>query len=67
MKKHQCIYTCKISRTRIKSKLQTVINNLIPLPCTFWSCEGPNKPFEHMKTCSKCGAIKELRQLKKEL
>lgn len=38
-----------------------VLEVLEQTPCTFWACDGPDKPYEHMKTCSNCALIQYLR------
>ena len=36
------------------------------VPCQFWSCEGWEQPFVHMKTCYVCAEIQRLTKLVKE-
>lgn len=35
--------------------------------CTFWACEGPDAPFQDMKTCGRCQTIHEIRKTLKNL
>jgi hypothetical protein len=35
--------------------------------CSFWACEGPDAPPEHMMTCSRCWAIHGLREAIEDL
>ena len=44
--------------------LNKVINALEHTKCDFWACDGPDKPFIHMKTCNTCYALQCLRRLK---
>ena len=56
------------SRTQIKNDLQAVISDLVErVGCTFWPCPGPNAPRADMETCCVCHAIKDLREIKKEI
>ncbi len=36
------------------------IETLRTVPCTFWACQGPDEPFEHMVTCSLCQTIQDM-------
>jgi hypothetical protein len=45
-----------------KARLRDWIRTLKAMECTFWACEGPDKPFVHMMTCTKCQLIKEMRE-----
>lgn len=58
----------KPSRTALKKRLQTKINELVNAgACTFWACPGPNQPFVNMATCRVCSAIKDLRKIRDDL
>jgi hypothetical protein len=41
--------------------IELAIRTLDGGECMFWACEGPDKPFEGMKTCRRCTAIQDLR------
>ena len=43
--------------------IRKVIADLEITPCSFWACDGPDKPFVSMKTCRVCFSIQELRKL----
>ena len=38
------------------------IETLESTGCVFWACEGPDVPFEGMKTCKVCSTIQDLRE-----
>lgn len=44
-----------------KTKLREWIRDLKAMPCSFWACDGPDKPFVHMATCRKCQLIMDMR------
>jgi len=44
-----------------RAALQTAIDTLLGVDCTFWACEGPDVTPESMKTCSVCWKIHDLR------
>lgn len=46
--------------------LDDALNLLADTPCSFWACEGPEKP-EDMKTCSKCWAMISIASVKMRL
>ena len=39
--------------------LDATLELLSGTPCSFWACRGPQRP-EHMITCSKCWAMREI-------
>ncbi|MGI5414293.1 hypothetical protein [Actinomadura luteofluorescens] len=43
--------------------IRKVIADLEITPCSFWACDGPDKPFVSMKTCRVCSSVQELRKL----
>jgi hypothetical protein len=46
-----------------KIKIREIIKDLKKCDCSFWACDGPDKPYVSMKTCLICVSIKELRTL----
>lgn len=57
----------KLTKRETVQRLRKVQGALESIGCTFWACPGPNKPVEDMATCRTCMAIKEIRQLIKDL
>lgn len=54
---------------KIKIEIQHLDEDLELLSgvyCTFWACRGPNKP-QHMITCSKCYAMREISAVRATL
>lgn len=49
------------SKQIIMDKLESVLDVLEHSNCIFWACEGPDVPYAHMKTCSVCSSIQDLR------
>jgi hypothetical protein len=54
---------CHVSRAETRRAVQETLDTLATVPCTFWACDGPDKPTVHMKTCTLCYQIKRLRVL----
>jgi len=48
------------------TQLDEALKLLADTPCSFWACEGPDKP-ENMKTCSKCWAMINIASVKRRL
>lgn len=44
-----------------KTKLREWASSLKNAPCGFWACDGPDKPFVWMATCSKCQVVMDIR------
>lgn len=48
--------------TTIRKKLLLAKETLDATPCSFEFCDGPNRRYQHMKTCSVCQANQAIRQ-----
>lgn len=46
--------------------LGSALDNLSRSDCSFWACEGPNRP-QQMCTCVKCWAMREVATVKASL
>lgn len=54
---------------KISMEYQTfeeIFDCLLKIGCQFWACEGPDSPYESMKTCHRCFLIQKLKQMKVE-
>lgn len=47
-------------------RVENALEALEDTPCTFWACDGPNKP-RHMVTCTRCWAVRDLRLVLRHL
>lgn len=46
--------------------LEGVLESMQSVDCTFWACEGPQRP-RHMVTCSRCWAVRDLQRALRHL
>ena len=42
---------------------EDLVDTLNRVGCQFWACEGPDAPFEQMKTCIVCDLIVRIRMV----
>jgi len=55
-----------MSRRMMVAELDDALDGLAHTPCSFWACEGPNRP-RHMCTCCKCYAMRSVAIVKAAL
>ena len=51
---------------KLVALLCEALDDLAGSHCSFWACEGPNKP-RHMATCVKCWAMRNIATVKASL
>ena len=52
---------------KVHSIVKGVIKDLRSIGCVFDMCDGPDAPFENMKTCKVCSSIQRLEYTLPEL
>lgn len=56
----------KMNRKLMIQQLKDALESLADTPCSFWACDGPNRP-RYMITCGKCWAMRNIASAMKTL
>ena len=49
--------------TKLENELKCAEVTLLKCGCQFWACDGPDAPFESMKTCICCAGVQNIRAI----